>query len=174
MPYIRKVRNINNLIITLYGVLLFFASFYVPDHHLVPITYTTMTTGILFFFNHKMYKDNIGFRPIYHHYAFYLMVLHSIFLTNNHDSILFPVLFILPVLFVSVNFSRRESTGIAILSIVTIILILLADPMRTKLIEVIVTCLFILVLPQIVGYLIKMHLQHVRRLIKLSRQYPVE
>lgn len=174
MPYVRKVKKINNVIVFVYGLLLLISCFHVNSYWKVIIPYVIITTGILLFLNYRLHQDHFGFRSLYHHYTFYIFVLHSILLTNKHESLLFPTIFILPVLFVSVNFTRRESTGIAILSFVTIGIILLADPLKIKMIEVIVTSLFILVLPQIVGYLIKMHLNHVRKLMKISRQFPVD
>jgi len=123
--------------------------------------------------NHFMKQEPIFHRSPYYYFVFLTLVTITVFLDGAYNSFLFPLIFFLPALYVSVNFSRKGSSGVAIFAVTIIWLILMQDPLHQKLENVVLVSLSILALPQIIGYLIKEYINHMKKLIKMSK-IPIE
>ena len=169
---IRKVEKINSLIIVVYGLFILFPlvtrqTYHVPIYPLLIDLVGSM--GILFAFNHRVNQEPMYQRSPLYYYVFIVLVLVTFWLTGLTESVLFPHLFVLPVLYVSINFSRRGSIGISILSIVSIWLLLAGDFTLENSEEALIISVINLALPILFGYIAKEHISHMRKLMILSK-----
>ncbi len=173
LNYIRKVEKINIIMISTYGLALIISMFYMSYEkvYMMMIDFVA-SVGILIFMNEMIKKEPIYHRSPFYYYAFLGFVTVSVYIDGANHSIFYPVLFILPVLYVAVNFPRKGSTGIAIFAVTIIWLIRLQDPMLIAANQVNQTILYsviILALPQLVGFLVKEYVSNMKNLVKESR-----
>ncbi|WP_339060505.1 hypothetical protein [Tepidibacillus marianensis] len=168
---IRRVGKINGLIISVYGLMILFPIMVGSPYHFYPLFIDfAVSMSILFLMNHRIQQEPMIQRSAFYYYVFILLVLVTIWLTGLTNSVLFPHLFVLPVLYISNNFSRRGSMGIAILSVVIVWFLLANDPLQLKRDQVIVASLVNLSLPIMIGYIVKEYIFQMKRLLQLSKK----
>lgn len=141
-----------------------------------PIYAALSIVGICFalwFFVQQSKAESIDIHTPAGYLAFYFGVLGIVFVTGKIDSFLFPEGFIFATLFTSINAGRKVSTGVSIMSSLTIVFLILHykgyfEPNTT--IRVLVTCLILLILPQVMGFFYRRRLGAMEQ----SRYYNVD
>lgn len=156
MIQLGKVDKINKIIIITYGLTLFYLIIHSSFRDcLLPGCNLIISVSILLFMDQKMKKEPIMHRSPIYYYAFLLFATYTIFLTGGYKSLLFPILFLFPVVYTSINFPRKGSTGIAILTNVVMLLFFVQDPLLRKWQHVAYLFILIFIIPQVIGLLVK-------------------
>lgn len=168
---IKKVEKINNLVIYTYGFAFLISLFNTPkEKFIIMLIDLVISIVILVVMNKKMEVEPTLHRSPVFYYAFLALVTITIYLSGIYQSELFPELFIFPIIYISVNFPRKASTGVSIFGVVIIWLILLQDPTLEKLDLVIITTIVIIVIPRIIGFIVKEYISLMKRLVKASKK----
>lgn len=156
MIQLEKVDKINKIIIITYGLTLFYLIIHSSFRDcLLQGCNLIISVSILLFMDQKMKKEPIMHRSPIYYYAFPFFATYTIFLTGGYKSLLFPILFLFPVVYSSINFPRKGSTGIAILINVVMLLFLKQDPLLRKWEQVAFLFIILFIIPQAIGLLIK-------------------
>jgi len=173
--FIRKVEKINVVVIISFGaaVSLSILNNGVTDSiYLLGLLIVALV--ILGIMNHLLKLEPIVHRSPIYYYVFLTLSTLAIYLDGAYSSRLFPALFILPILYISVNFSRKGSTGVAFFSIAIIWFTLLQDKELYKLNESIIISIIIIALPHIIGFIVKEYVNNMKKLVKLNRLNQIE
>lgn len=169
--YLRKVEKINIIIILMYGLSIFITLFHLPIDRIVYLVFDLIISMlILLVMDQLMKHEPIVHRSPFYYFTFLFLVTFTVYVGGGYDSALFPVIFFLPVLYISINFSRQGSTAVAILAITIMWLTLLQDPDLTKFNQTIFLSVVLLAVPQVFGFLVKEYVQRMKKLIKLRRE----
>ncbi|OEF99507.1 hypothetical protein BHF71_08800 [Vulcanibacillus modesticaldus] len=167
---IRKVDRVNSIMIAIYFLTVLFNVLSLPRVDFIVILIDLFFSMIILLYVNKQIRLNpiVHRSPVYY-YVFLTLVTLTVYLNGSYSSQLYPTLFLIPILYTTVNFSRKGSMGIAIFSIVIIWLLLLQDPTYRKLEQVVSISVIILTTQVTIGFLVKEHISHRKELIKMRR-----
>lgn len=169
--FIRKVEKINIVIISAYGLAIIISLLTTPfNDRFIYLSFALLVSiSIISVINHLLKHEPIVHRSPLYYYAFLVFSTITVYIDGGYSSKLFPAIFILPILYTSINFSRKGSTGIAIFSVIVVWLTILQDPYLVKLDQTIIISILLLVIPQTIGFLVKEYVSNMKRLIKGNR-----
>lgn len=159
----QKLDRINTVLFIIYGLLGLIDLFYLSSYLKILMVFNliiALTT--LYLMNQQMKQDPIVYRSPMYYLSFFFFTMITIWISGGFHSLLFPYLYLFPVLYVSVNFPRKGSTGIGILTVATLWLILLQDPSQEKFEQTVIATILVIAIPQIVGYMVKEYILHMR------------
>jgi|GEM_PF-4121012 len=164
---VRKSAKINLLIIFAYGLALLFSSLVLPLEEMgLLVIFMLVSLLFLLYMNKRMKYEPILYRSPLYYYTFLIASTAAVYISGGNLSPLFPTLFILPIIYVAINFSRKGSTGLSILANAIIWLTLLQDPTLTKIDDAIIVSIIIFILPHLVGLIVKEYVVHMKKLLK--------
>lgn len=173
LNYIRRVDRINIVMIFAYGLSIIISMLQAQStkHFMFLLLNLVFSISILLIMNQLLKHEPIVHRSPIYYYAFLTLTTITVYIDGGYSSNLFPIIFVLPVLYTSVNFSRKGSTGIAIFASIIILLTVLQKPEPDKIDYAIIITLICLAMPQLIGLMVKEYVMNIKRLIKGNRNH---
>lgn len=161
-----KVYQFNLWAAIIYALFLIAIGSYIPEQiQMIYIVFAILSLVLHVFLYYKVDKEPIFGRNPLVVLIPYLNITIVIFVSGGPDSILFQWGYLFTVILVSINFQRRVSSGIAILSAVTFALIQQTSVSVSSLeiLKITVTGFVLLMLPQFIYILQKYKLLRISR-----------
>lgn len=146
-------KKVNILLIVVYGLSILLTIPEVEVEFKGILFYDFFISMLVLFFYYLRLINITIFKHSIFNYIFVYLVTITIFIGGSYNSLLFPTLFMIPVLFGVLNLNMQNSMGVSIFSIAIIWLILLQDPNLTKIGEVIFNSFYIIIFQVILGVL---------------------
>lgn len=118
---------------------------------------------LIHFYLKQVATDKLQLNTPLGYLVFYFASLFFILLYGGSSTAVFPEIFIVAVLFASANTGRKVSLGVAFLSVFTISLLFLDQPIPSKLHQVMLTSVVLLGMVFIIGMTYKRSLVQAKR-----------